>query len=124
MRRHPRRAQVDRSHPKAWGTSDHSGFIGQHADMKWQYEWAGFELINKRILVFEDELDKPQRQLGSIIIPPDPPTIINARPEQYAIEETPVTSRQTINNKTRITVGHPVYSVRIIAGNPNTRGSP
>lgn len=87
MRRHPRRASVDSSSPRAWGTDDRSGFVGNHHDLIWQQEWAGFKLINKKILVYEDQLDRPQRQLGSIIIPPDPPAIENARPEQYYIDE-------------------------------------
>ncbi len=55
--------------------------------MEWQYDWAGTQLINKRILCVPDEIDKPQRQLGTIILPPDPPSIINARPEPYFIDE-------------------------------------
>ena len=56
--------------------------------MAYQYQWAGTRLINTRVLVYPDELDTPQRQLGSIILPPDPVPIMNARPEQYAIDET------------------------------------
>ena len=87
MRRHPRRANVDSNSPRAWGTDDRSGFVGNHEDMLWQYDWAGTKLIKKNILVFEDQLDKPQRQLGTIILPPDPAPVINARPEPYAIDE-------------------------------------
>lgn len=39
------------------------------------------------ILVCEICLDLPQRQLGTIILPPDPVAVKNARPEQYAIDE-------------------------------------
>lgn len=63
--------------------------IGQHERMVWQYEWQGARLINTRVLVHPDELDVPQRQLGTIVVPPDPPPIMNARPEQYDIDETP-----------------------------------
>ena len=31
--------------------------------------------------------DEPQRQLGTIILPPDPVSIPNARPEPYPIDE-------------------------------------
>src|SRR5260370_22553299 len=85
MRRHPRRARVDPTNPQAWATDDRTGFVGNHRDLKWQFEWRGNRLENTRILVFEP--DEPQRQLGVIILPPDPPSIINARPEQYAIDE-------------------------------------
>lgn len=87
MRPHPKRAQVDATNPRAWGTSDRDGLVGNHHKLKWQMDWAGVRIINKRILVWEDELDEPQRQLGVIILPPDPLPIINARPENYDIDE-------------------------------------
>lgn len=55
--------------------------------MQWQWDWRGTGLQNLRILVAECELDEPQRQLGAIILPIDPPPIMNARPEPYAIDE-------------------------------------
>ena len=71
----------------AWATSDRSGMISRHGEMRWQYDWAGTDLINKHVLVDINELDEPQRQLGGVIIPPDPPSVMNARPEPYAIDE-------------------------------------
>jgi hypothetical protein len=102
MRRHPRRARVDPTKPQAWATSDRTGFIGNHVDLQWQYEWAGTQLINKRILVYSEEMDKPQRQLGTLILPPDPVPIINARPEQYDIDEK--TYRRTMDGTPRVTM--------------------
>lgn len=87
MRRHPKRAEVDPSSPRAWATSDRNGMINNHDKMQWQWDWAGTSLINKRILVSPDELDVPQEQLRTIILPIDPPPIINARPEPYFIDE-------------------------------------
>lgn len=87
MRPHPRRARTDPSAPRAWGTCDRSGFVANQKDLVWQMEWAGTQLINKRVLVAPDMLDKPQRQLGTIILPPDPVSIANARPEQYYVDE-------------------------------------
>ena len=86
-RPHPRRARTDPTDPRAWGTSDRNGMISNQQDLQWQYDWAGTQLINKRILVSSDEYDKPQRQLGTIILPPDPVSIMNARIEPYAVEE-------------------------------------
>lgn len=57
-------------------------------------------------------LDVPQRQLGVLIIPPDPPPIMNARPEQYAIDEQPVSTRSTTDG-----------SIRAIAGVPQGTGA-
>ncbi len=87
MRPHPRRAATDATSPRAWATSDRNGMISNHENMKWQFEWRGTGLSNTRILVSEDELDVPQRQLGAIILPVDPPPVMNARPEPYAIDE-------------------------------------
>lgn len=87
MRRHPRRAPVNPGNPKAWGTSDRNGMVGTHARMQFQHQWAGFSLVNTRVLVHPDELDKPQRQLGAFVLPPDPMPIANARPENYYIDE-------------------------------------
>lgn len=87
MRPHPRRARTDASHPRAWATSDRNGMISNQVDLRWQFEWAGTQLINKRILVSQDELDIPNRQLGTIILPPDPVSIPNARIEPYPIDE-------------------------------------
>lgn len=122
MRRHPRRAAVDPTSPRAWATDDRSGFIGNHENLRWQYEWAGNQLVNLRILIFDDEYDRPQRQLGTIIIPPDPPPIIQARVEQYNIDEVPVSVRATVGKTSIRIVNHgPTQSERIIsvAGNLN-----
>lgn len=50
-------------------------------------EWAGDTLINKRILTRSKSLDKPQQQFRSQRLPPDPRPIMNARVEQYSIDE-------------------------------------
>ena len=108
MRQHPRRAETDPSSPRAWATCDRCGFITNHYKLSWQFDWAGTQLINKRILVCEGGcLDEPQRQLGTIILPPDPMPIMNARPEQYAIDEEPVSVRYTADGSARIIAGVP-----------------
>lgn len=86
-RPHPKHTQTDPDSPHAWATDDRTGFVVQHDDLCWQYEWAGTNLVNKRILTHADYLDEPQRQLGTLILPPDPPSIMNARPENYLIDE-------------------------------------
>lgn len=115
MRPHPRRARTDPTAPEAWATDDRSGFVGNHKDLRWQYEWAGLKLINKRILVYEDELDQPQRQLGTIVLPPDPLPIMNARPENYAIDEQPVSCRSTMDGRVRVTHYLPYPQERIVS---------
>lgn len=119
MRPHPRRTRTDPTSPRAWGTSDRNGHIGQHQDMVWQYDWAGTQLINKRILIHKDELDQPQRQLGTIILPPDPLPVMNARPEPYLIDEVPVSTRTTVDGRTRVVFlsgASPYLTERIVSG--------
>lgn len=120
MRPHPRRARTDPSSPRAWATSDRSGFIGNHENLQWQYEWAGTKLINKRVLVYADEYDTPNRQLGIIILPADPLPIRNARVENYAIDEYPVSTLTTENGAVLIIDGkfpHPVELIVNVQGN-------
>ena len=87
MRPHPRRARTNATSPEAWGTSQRNSMVGNQRNLMWQMEWAGTQIINTRVLVFEDEYDIPQRQLGTIILPPDPVSIPYAMPEPYPIDE-------------------------------------
>lgn len=107
MRKHPRRAQVDPTHPQGWGTSDRNGHVGNLANMRFQWEWRGPRIVNTRVLVHEDELDEPQRQLGSpALLGPDPVPLANARPEQYSIDEYPVSTRYTMQGNVRVIMQH------------------
>jgi hypothetical protein len=45
------------------------------------------QMQNLQLLVCEYCEDEPQRQLGTIILPPDPVAVLNARPENYPIDE-------------------------------------
>lgn len=116
MRPHPRRAETNPSSPRAWATCDRCGFVTNHYKLQWQHDWAGTQLINKGILVCDSCLDVPQRQLGTIILPPDPVPIMNARPEPYLIDEVPVSTRYTIDGNIRTTIGYPIGSERIVSG--------
>jgi hypothetical protein len=87
MRPHPRRARTNATSPEAWGTCDRSGFVATQRDLVWQFDWQGTQLVNKRVLVAPDMWDQPNRQLGTIILPPDPVSIPNARIEVYPIDE-------------------------------------
>src|SRR6516225_7197108 len=88
MRPHGR-ARVDPDNPEGFGQCDRCGFWFNLRDLQWQHEWAGVQLYNKRILVCTANncLDVPQEQLRTIILPPDPPPLLNARVPDYAYEE-------------------------------------
>lgn len=64
-----------------------SGFITNLRRLSYQYEWRGLSLVNIYIQTFGEYYDTPQRQLGSIILPPDPPSLLKAWPETYAADE-------------------------------------
>lgn len=86
-RPHPRHAKVDPANPRCWGTDDRSGFVFNLEDLVLEFEWAGTQLINKHVLVGPQYVDEPNEQLRSISLPPDPPPILQARPEPYTLDE-------------------------------------
>lgn len=86
-RPHPRMARTDPTSPRGWATCSRCNFVGNLEDFQWQFDWRGLGLYNTRILVCQPCLDTPQRQLGTVILPPDPPGLLNARPEAYPADE-------------------------------------
>jgi hypothetical protein len=116
MRRHPRRAEVDPTNPRGWAASDRNGMQGNLCRMRFQYEWRGPKLQNTKVLVHEDELDEPQRQLGTpALLGPDPLPLMNARPEQYFIDEQPVSTRYTMDGRIRVIMQNPHgYNINLI----------
>ena len=87
MRPHGR-AQISARAPRALAVCQRCGFLYNHDNLQWQWDWLqGPRLFNLRLLVCKPCLDKPQRQLGAIVLPPDPPPLWGALPEPYAIDE-------------------------------------
>jgi len=97
------RAKVNSNSPRAFARCDRCGFIYNHADLRFQFDYRGPQLQNLRILVCSPCYDKPQAQLKPIILSQDPMPVINARPEDYyyantqglATYATPLTDPQT-----------------------------
>ena len=84
----PKYATVNAQNPEGWGVCDHCGFWRNRSDLTWQFEWGGNNLYNKEVIVCRDRCyDTPQEQLRTIILPPDPPPVVNARPPNFAVEE-------------------------------------
>jgi hypothetical protein len=73
------RAKVSSRNPQAFAICDRCGFGYNHVDLRWQMDYAGAALINKRILVCSHCYDTPNEQLRAIVLPADPPPILNAR---------------------------------------------
>lgn len=102
------RAKVDATRPSAFAICDRCGLLYNHRDLHWQYDFRGRSLANLRILVCETCEDTPQPQLKPRIIPPDPVSIPNARPDRYSQYET--NYRITQGNSVDFWTGLPVSS--------------
>lgn len=94
MRPHGR-AAVSSRNPRAFGICDRCGFLYNHHELQWQFDYRGAALMNTRILVCDTCLDVPQNQLRNIVVPADPTPIMNARVQDYATAET--NTRMTSN---------------------------
>lgn len=81
------RARVNPTAPQAFGMCDRDGMWYNLADLVWQYEYGGSKLYNKRILVCQRCYDRPAEFLRTIILPPDPLSVPNARVPNFAYEE-------------------------------------
>lgn len=86
-RPHPKKARTDASSPQAWATCDRCNCVVNLVDLRVQVDWRGLSLQSLFIRVCDTCYDAPQRQLGTIILPPDPVSVINARPEAYPSDE-------------------------------------
>jgi len=89
------KARISSSNPQAAAICDRCGGHFNHVDLKFQFDFAGPGLINKRLLVCDRCDDDPQPQLRAIIIPADPIPILNPRPQDYS----------TTREDKRITIG-------------------
>jgi hypothetical protein len=81
---------VDPNFPSGAAICDRCGFVYNLRNLTWQYEWAGTHLYNERILVCTTGnrcADVPQEQFRTIVLPPDPPSLLNARTPDYDYEE-------------------------------------
>jgi len=93
----PRYARVDTHNPEAFAQCDRCGFWYNRSKLDWQYEWAGMHLYNTGKLVCTTGngcYDVPQEQFRTIILPPDPPPIVNARVPNFGYEEQTVIQLQ------------------------------
>lgn len=74
------RARISLRNPRGIGESDRSGFWYSHHTMVRQMQWAGTKLVDTGLLVGPDEVDVPNPQFRSIILPGDPYPLVNPRP--------------------------------------------
>lgn len=112
------RARTSSRNPQAFAVCDRCALWYNHSSLRWQYDWAGASLINKRILVCNTCYDEPQQQLRAIIIPADPVPIVNPRTEPYQWDSTDyrqVSGYNTTNAQTGLPV--PQGDVRVTTEN-------
>ena len=101
------RARISSTNPQAFAVCDRCAMWYNHVDLKWQYDWAGASLINKRLLVCDSCYDEPQQQLRAIALPADPVPIVNPRVEPYLYDNTDyrqTSGQNTVNARTNIPV--------------------
>lgn len=77
----PSRSHINPRAPRALGVCDRDGFTYNHADLQFQMEWRGNDLVNLNILVCSRCLDVPAEWLRPIVLGPDPIPIRYPRPE-------------------------------------------
>lgn len=99
MRPHGKLATVDPTDPTALAQCDRCGLWRNLPDLVEQTQWAGQQLVGTQVLVCRETtrcFDIPNEQLRTIILPPDPPPVLNARVPDFAYEEAgPVQSTLT-----------------------------
>jgi len=89
MRPHGR-AQINDRNPRALAVCDRCQFLYNHDTLRWQMRWRGPKLQNIRLLVCESCYDTPNEQERTIVLPIDPVPVANARPENYALADNPM----------------------------------
>lgn len=82
--------RISRSKPRAQGVCDRCGLWFNHKDLQPQFDWVGARLQNKFILVCKPCRDKPQENIRTIILPADPMPVQNPRPEQFPLDNNPI----------------------------------
>lgn len=82
-----RHVSVDPTNPEGAGVCDRCGRWYNLCTLTWQDQWAGTHLYNIQALVCRECYDVPQEQLRTIILPPDPPPLLNSRVPDFAYEE-------------------------------------
>jgi len=118
------RARTSSRNPQAFGVCDRCGMWYNHYQLKWQYDWGGASLINKRILVCNPCYDTPQNQLRAIVLPADPMPIVNPRTESYANDESDyvvASLNATTDPITGLQVTNPTYLVDENGNNVTTQ---
>jgi len=105
---HPHgKAKVSTRNPEAFAICDNCGFLYNHSELRWQFQWAGNKLVNMRQLVCRRCNDIPQTQLRAIILPADPMPVQNPRVNNWEAAETnyrTTSGQDTVDPRTGIPI--------------------
>lgn len=82
------RARISARNPQAAAVCDRCGVIHNHVDLRFQFDFAGTGIINKRLLVCKTCNDEPQNQLRAIVLPADPIPVVNPRVFNFEAQRT------------------------------------
>lgn len=86
MRPHGRDV-IHTSRPEALGVCDNCGTLYNLHRLKWQWDWAGPRLVNKKLRVCKSCMDRPQQQLRTTLITADPVPVYDPRPESLTVSD-------------------------------------
>lgn len=90
---HHGRAKISARHPQAIAVCQRCGFTYNRAQLANQVEYQGFDLQQTGIWVCPPCFDRPNENLKSIILPPDPMPVYLPFPEPYSSEvDTPAST--------------------------------
>jgi len=74
---------IDPANPRGWGECDTCGHYFQLEKLAYQVEWMGTAIKRTGFRVCRECLDKPNEQLRTILLPPDPVPLKDPRPPKY-----------------------------------------
>lgn len=80
------RARVSTQNPDHFAVCDRCGIWYNGSALSWQFEYAGRGLTNLRLLVCSPCLENPNPQLTTRTLKADPPPVMNARTENFAVD--------------------------------------
>ncbi len=75
--------KVDPQNPRGYGECDYCGHFYNLETLEYQTEWMGAAIKRTGFRQCPECLDKPQEQLRTIVLPPDPIPLKDPRPDKY-----------------------------------------
>lgn len=99
-------AVINPAAPEALGICDRCGKLYNLRALFWQMGWRGTAVQNLHIRVCTTCNDIPNEQLRTLILPPDPPPVFDARTEPYEIDEKNFLTLAAIIGKPAMFIAH------------------